>query len=357
MRYYEVTLSNDSGQVWTPNSQGGLSLGGTTGSTFTSFPMSVNATTFITSQQTDPGALNFEIDAPISAYHAPQGSAWVRIWGVGLKMLSQASNLNGANIKVKAGMQAGLPLANPKQAGLILQGQVFQAFGNWQGVDQTLELMIIAGGLEPDDGFTLNWQDGQELQDALSECLSPLTQADGGTPAPYTLGTPQIQSTVGVGQCASWFPKLSDVANFVQQRTVDPDSNYPGVQIAISGSTIGIFDYTVTPDTITQLQFQDFVGQPTWISATQISFKMVMRADLTIGSQVKFPAGIKAPFALTSQGAAQPNTPASSNLTFQGSFNITEAHFFGNLRQPDAESWVVAFVAVPVSATDSGSAS
>jgi hypothetical protein len=43
-------------------------------------------------------------------------------------------------------MAKGLPLADPTQAGLLVQGTIQQAFGNWEGTNQTLDIIIIAGG-------------------------------------------------------------------------------------------------------------------------------------------------------------------------------------------------------------------
>ncbi len=86
-----------------------------------------------------PGALNIEWDIPVAPFATPMGAAWVRVWGVSLAQISQSSDLNGMNIQVFGGMQKGLPLANPMQYGLLVQGQIFQAFGNWIDTNQTLQ--------------------------------------------------------------------------------------------------------------------------------------------------------------------------------------------------------------------------
>src|ERR1700752_2385438 len=92
--------------------------------------------------QTIPGALNVELDIPVFRMAEPAGAAYVRVWGISIKDIGQAFDLNGKNIEVSAGMAKGLPLANPKQSGLILQGTIQQAFGNWQGFDQTLDFVV-----------------------------------------------------------------------------------------------------------------------------------------------------------------------------------------------------------------------
>src|SRR6202012_5056198 len=69
--------------------------------------------------KTDPGALDIEIDLPVASFAQPMGSsgAFVRIWGISLADIGQASNLNGKRISISGGIQKGLPLANPQQSG------------------------------------------------------------------------------------------------------------------------------------------------------------------------------------------------------------------------------------------------
>ena len=124
--------------------------------------------------QTLPGALNIEFDLPVYSFDAFEGQQFIRVWGVGLQMLGQAANLNGQNFQLYAGMQKGLPLANPAQAGLIAQGQVFQAFGNWEGVNQTLDLIINPGLAGPGQtqNIAWNWTANTSLSGALSTTLN-----------------------------------------------------------------------------------------------------------------------------------------------------------------------------------------
>ena len=105
------------------------------GPTFTSFP----------NGQNDPGALQVLIDIPIASLASPAFSgAAVKIYGIPLSMISQANNLRFKNIKVYGGFKAGLPLAKPAQSGLLVQGYIFQSFGNWKGTEQSLDLVILA---------------------------------------------------------------------------------------------------------------------------------------------------------------------------------------------------------------------
>ena len=132
MRYYKIVITDpSSGNVITPPGFDGL-LGG---ASYTSF---VNG-------QSLPGAWNVELDIPVIGAATPQGSAGARIWGISRQEISQANDLNGKNISIFGGMQKGLPLANPAQSGLLVQGFIFQAFGNWIGTDMTLDFVINPG--------------------------------------------------------------------------------------------------------------------------------------------------------------------------------------------------------------------
>ncbi len=97
---------------------------------------------------TNPRALNVELDIPTYALASPSGAASIRIHGIGIQQINQAFDLNGKTVQVYGGMARGLPLANPDQRGLLLQGEITQAFGNWQGPNMSLDL-IVQSALRP----------------------------------------------------------------------------------------------------------------------------------------------------------------------------------------------------------------
>jgi len=113
-----------------------------------------------------------------------------------------------------------------------------------------------------------------------------------------------------------------------------------------------------------QLAFQDLIGQPTWIGPNTISFKCVLRYDIQVGDMVTMPpdpgtggTSIISALALTQQGVAVPGQPTRNSSVFKGSFMVNEVHHFGNLRQPDADSWATAFTAVNTGPTQAGTPS
>lgn len=334
MRYYDLRLTDDAGHVWQQQRDGRLSLSNsTTGSTFSSLMNGVN----------NPAALNIEIDAPIIPYDTPQGIATITISGVGVLALGQSADLNGANVSLSAGMTRGLPLAKPQQAGTILEGRVFACYGNWEGTNQSLTLLVYPSIADNKQDICFRWPAGTQLRQALATTFA---QAFPGYKQQI-----QIADLATNSDEMGWFPKLSVLADYVRAistalGTWTYGELYNGVGISVAGKTIYVTDAT-GPRKVTQLAFEDLIGQPVWMGPLEVDFKTVLRHDLMIGSLIKFPPGIVSPYALTTRSAAIPNAPPQSKSIFQGQFLVNEVHHFGNLRQPNADSWCTAFKAFP----------
>ena len=199
-----------------------------------------------------------------------------------------------------------------------------------------------------------NWPAGANLSQAIllsiAQAFSPPNSLTKYTPN-VNIGSNLKKADTQGGiyrNLASFASYLNEVSK--QVGTPVYGDNYSGVQVTITGNRIDVFDGqgTQAPKLI-QLAFQDLIGQPTWISPTQVSFGTVLRSDIACGMVVLFPQGIGAPYALTSTGAAtgSPNAPASDKTSFQGQFYVNEVHHWANFRQPDGESWKTAFVATP----------
>jgi len=349
VRYYSITISQpDSGVSIVPDGNQGFTTG--SGPTFTSF---VNGAT-------DPGALHIDFDFPAYPFALSQGGQRIKIWGVGLNMIGQASNLAGLNFLLKAGMAPGLPLANPVQAGIILHGNVFQAYGNWQGTNQTIDLIVNPGLNQSlfDLPVPFWWPAGSSLDEAIDAALSaafPGFKTEINIDSNLTLANDE----------AGYYQNIWQFAAYLKGITVRLGSqylkNYAGVDIAWNGDKISVFDGMNNdggPAAVrVQLNFEDLIGQPTWIGPAQINFKTVLRADISVGNRIAFPVGangspaIVLPYAITSPAAAVPNAPARSSVVFSGDFIVNEIHHFGSYREPDADSWATTFSATAISAT------
>lgn len=277
-----------------------------------------------------PGALNVVMDIPVFPFAIPSGAAWVQVWGISLKQISQASDLNGKDVSIKGGFQKGLPLANPAQAGLLVKGKVFQAFGNWIDLAQTLDLIIYpdSGTNEDPKNIAFFWDKGTKLGDAVKATLS--------TAFPAFAIDVNVSDNLVIGADEPGFYKtLTQFASYVNDvsKEIINDPNYPGVDIAISGDAITVYDGTVQT-TPTTLAFYDMIGQPTWIDPLSVQVKLAMRADLKVGDFIKFPLAI----VTSAAGTTSPFLDAKA--TFQGVFQISQVRHVGNFRQSDAASWV-----------------
>lgn len=312
MRYYKIEVG---GKTWT-SYEGGKNL---------------------------PGALNVEMDVPVFAFATPSGAAIVKIWGVALKEISQASDLNGKPVSVWGGFQKGLPLANPAQAGLLVKGEVFQAFGNWIGTEQSLDLIIYpgTGSAEDPKNIVLNWKKDTKLGDAVRSTLStafPDFDIDVNIDDKLVLPADEV----------GFYGTLTQFAQYVKDmsKSIVGGDEYPGVDISLSDNTLAVYDGSTKKNPV-EIAFKDMIGQPTWIDPLSVQTKFAMRSDLKVGDAIKFPPAV----VTTTPGSTSPFINAKS--TFQGEFVISQVRHVGNFRQPDAASWVTvvdAYSTAPVEA-------
>lgn len=284
-------------------------------------------------------ALNIEFDIPVVGYGNPNSGAYLRIWGISLEDIGQSSDFNNKLITVYGGMSKGLPLANPAQQGVLAQGFIFQAFGNWMGTTQTLDFIIMAG-TGPDftsSNFAFNWPAGMPLAEAIKSTLAtvyPYLIIDTSSISP-NLVLPQAQT--GQYQTLQQFAQfLKELSKFISPPTSD-GSAYSGVEMVFSGLMLKVIDNSAPPGTPKLIDFKDLVGQPTWNSPLSFQFNCVLRGDLNIGDYVQMPV---------TQFTSIPSSLSRfrSNSVFQGIGQIIGEgaciRHVGNYRQPDGQSWI-----------------
>lgn len=311
MRYYDLTLTAPGST--TPFRQ------------WTSYP----------NGKYDSGALNIEFDMPVAPYHTPTGGGTVTVHGIALEDLSQAQQFAGMTLTLRAGMKAGFPLVNPSQAGLIVIGEVIQSFGNWEGTEQTLSLVIYPSKYTFDNlgNFSLNWPAGTPLSTALQQCLST---AYPNMPISMNISSSLVNSSDQPHVVGT----LEELAGHIEQWTRDQFKN--AVHITIQGGRILVYDDTYKPGAV-QLNFTDFIGQPTWIDNFTMQIKTVLRADLEIGSIITMPKGLQNLPGFV--GTSAPPNPANikHQSIFQNSFQVNELRQVGNFRSSDAADWCTVF--------------
>lgn len=314
MRYYDILISDPS-----------------SGKT-------VREYTSMSAGQPLPNALDVELDVFAYTFALPGGGSYVRVWGIPLQDISYAQNFVGMNILVKAGMQKGLPLANPVQSGVIAQGQVYQALGNWINTDMTLDLYIqpYVGTIASPANIVLSWTAGTPLATALRNTLAVAFPK-------YALNININANLILANDEKGYYNTLTELSQFIKVKSSDViGGNYPGADINVSQNTIYVYDGT-TPTTPKPIVFTDLIGQPTWIEAPTIQIKTVMRADIQIGDYISLP---NTPVTITPQSFI--GSPLRNKPAFQGSFQVVLARHSGRYRQPDAASWVSIFNANPI---------
>lgn len=283
-----------------------------------------------------------ELDITSVSFDLPSGAALVRIWGVPVAEISQAANNNNKNIIVSAGFGSGLPLANPSQYGPILQGYVFQAYGNWIGTAQSMDLIVRAGPAPSAQGaqvnLSLSWKAGTPLADAVRTTLNT---AYPGFEVDVSNLSPNLKFS---GDLPGFYQSLTQFSSYIRQvsRGIINDPNYPGVSVVLQGKKFVVFDGTV-PGSVTpqSVAFNDLIGQPTWINAPLIQFKTALRSDLKVGDNVTLPK------TQVTNSAAAATSLVNQSVAFQGTFQILTMRHVGVSRQPDAAAWVTVFDAFP----------
>ena len=102
--------------------------------------------------QNDPSAMRCVLQMELTS-NAGQ-LALVRLWGIDTQMIDQAANLTGLKVEVFGGFWPGLPLATWESSftGLLYQGVVQSAYGNWEGDEMTLDMYLMQGNVKADSG-------------------------------------------------------------------------------------------------------------------------------------------------------------------------------------------------------------
>jgi len=305
------------------------------------------------------GALDVQFDIPVTGYAMPgDGAPWIRIWGIPLSLMTQAVNLVGNRIQVFGGMQKGLPLATPSQNGLLVEGFVLQAFGNWEANVMTLDIIIAItaaknlaintkanNAIDPDvsdlgvPNIVWQWKKGDELSTAITNVLQ--------TAYPGSTIDVQIKSGIKLSESQiGFYYDLSELAGLIKQWSIDivggEGKDYQGVDIAVQSNS-GKLTFKVRDGTSSinnpssnakQINFRDMIGQPTWINNPYLSIKLVMRADISVNDFIQLPNGV---LPITTPQASSNQRDLSS---FKGIMYVASVRHIGHFRQPTGDAWV-----------------
>lgn len=302
-------------------------------------------------------AQRIEFDLTVTTGAIPQEGSFIRIWGPSKDQIKQASDFNGANIELYGGMQNGLPLATravqQNQQGLLVKGMVLQAFGNWQGITQTLDFVVIGGyqemALQTDDArkaadvgaptppqnFSFTWKQGTSLTDNASDVLQ---QAFPGA----NIDVNAADDIILLHDESGVFTDFRTFSNYIIGISRDikgPD--YNGLNIVGNGKGFTVFDNTKEPDGTTEVTMFDLIGNVTWLDTNSIQFTTVLRADLAVSDYISLPPLAKAQAITT----ASSNSNVRDTNTFDGKWMVIYVRHVGDSRAPDAQAWVSTFMA------------
>ncbi len=119
--------------------------------------------------------LHVEFDFEVTGLDVVRSGTMLAIYGLPIDMLKQSVNLAGCLVRMKAGFVAGLPLANKDQQGEIIYGEVYLAYANWIGTNQTLNLVINPTVRKTDDGKPFfiegDGRTGEKVGEVISRAL------------------------------------------------------------------------------------------------------------------------------------------------------------------------------------------
>jgi hypothetical protein len=292
----------------------------------------------------NPSALQVDLDIPQSWYYQPQGLGYIRIYGVSFNLISQKTNFNPdygagkfAKIEIQVGMSKGLPFSNPAQRGLIIVGSVLQSYANWQGNLVTLDLVVTNSVVNPSSevNLVLDWKKGTLLEPALKRAIENAYPLTNGVKT-QVLGniSPNL---VAVQDFPAIYTNIESLNKYLndKSREIINVRSYAGVSIGAISTGFIITDGTAPAVKTTTVNFQDIIGNLTWINLFTIQAKLTMRGDLNIGNYIIFPRN-----APTVNTAASAVTQLRNNVSFQGTFFINRVRHVGNNRQADGDSWV-----------------
>lgn len=291
------------------------------------------------------GALNIIFDILITSPDVATGGTMLAIYGLPMAALSQSVNLFGANVTLYGGFSGGLPLERPEQQGVLLQGRVFNPYGNWQGVNQCLNLIVNPGLLTDKNGKTLNIMVDGKRGEGLAEVV---TRALSGAYPDTQLNIRISDKLVLPEDWKGVYNRPSQLAITMKSASLGliKEEGYSGISLVMQKGIIRFFDNLTTSNART-INANELIGQPTWIGINKMSFKTPLRGDFMVGDVITLPDSL----INGSQSLLSVNSPAAfsaqrDKLNFSGKFIITSMRHVGEFMNGSGEAWVTIFEAI-----------
>ena len=331
MRYYDITITPQQ----TPTiGQKRLDLERGKQSAATIANGNSAATLRYSSLDNPTNAMQVNIDIPVAPQHIIAGQGYIRVFGVPITLINQASQYYGAKVEVRAGMSRGLPLANQQQSGIIATGAVVQAVGDWEGGQIYLDFFLVASMGIDVAPYVVDVKAGASLDDALRQTLSA--------------ALPDLTIVMNASQLISNYAQtavygsLTQVSKFAKNFSHDINQveNYNGLSITVQNGKVIVDDGTKTTASKI-IKFVELIGKPTWINGGEVQFRTVMRGDISIYDFVKFEPNQ----VMLETAQSYANLRNISN--FSSTYQIIQIRHLGNNRQQGGDNWVSIFNCVP----------
>jgi len=301
----------------------------------------------------DPGALDIEFE--FEFVQSKQGlTNHLKIKGIDPQLISQANSMNSKSIKMWGGFSPGLPLATDQapHQGLLIDGTILPAFGNWIGNELSLEFFItptdpsgLVGGPTKAINLIHNMPKSQPLSTAIQNTLQTAFKG-------FNVNI-NISDKLKLNyDDQGFYQGLEQYGNYIKALShsiLGVPPNYKGVTISTQGNNIHVSDGTKSTGPVI-INYQDLIGQPAWITVDTIQVKLCLRGDIQFPDNTQ----IQLPKTLVTLNQATAITPGTSNLIVQGIWDVIGIRHIGSFRSPSAESWVTIVDAVR---SDSGGGS
>jgi hypothetical protein len=302
-------------------------------------------------------ALQIEMDVAVYFGSAGDMKSSLFLYGVSLDDLKQSHNFKSLAIEVRGGMSKGLPLATPSQYGTLFTGFIWEVYGNWVGTDMELGFAIMPTEYTADKpgAFTFRWAKGQTLATALGNTLSIALP---GYKQNITISPSLVAPATHHGHYRTLGELADTVTQFTKLNFAGTSQNYPGVLIGVFNGSVIVTDGTTSQSAL-QIDFTDFIGQPTWVEVDTLQFQAVMRSDIGLGRFVQMPRFLSnaatklgkqgannIPGFITQSAAAMPSQVRYLS-TFSGPFLVKSLRQVGNSRSASGEGWVTVVSCLP----------
>lgn len=296
-----------------------------------------------------PGrGLHIEFDALIAGYDVVSSGTAIVIYGLPISMINQSVQLRGYQLTLEAGFTSGLPLENEAQKGLIISGEIYSPYANWEGTNQTMNLIVNPSPQLNDKGqpftITLDGKRGEKLGDVVKRAL---TAAYPTFIIEVSISDKLVLAEDGVAV----YNRPGQLASLLRSQSFGMinDDTYSGVQVVMQKGVIRVFDnLSVGEAGAILIAPQELTGQPTWIETIKVSFKCPMRADLRCGDVVELPENIiSGPTSILSVNTDSSYAMLRNSVNFSGKFLITSVRHVGQYLSPDSSNaWVTIYEGV-----------